>query len=216
MIAIKESRQFQSAKLLICEHYDSLIREIDIYTEEALEKLEVNDESVESSTIISKCDAFEAQTDFYGGDKRTIRQRFEVEEEEEDDDEFDPHKVEEVYTHKYVFDDEHEKTLNPESETCGHREYLSGLRMRLINEVRGWQDYSLRFYEDNRARIDLNSRNTVDEMSSVIFADHFCFALRVDRFKHMEYGAFGNQSLYNLYIFILDFYLSPLEIDLLK
>lgn len=214
MIASKEPRRFQSAKLLICEHYDSLIREIDIYTEEALEKLEGN-ESAESS-IIAKSDAFEARTDFYGGDKRSIKQRYEVEEDEEDDDEFDPHKVEEVYTHKYVFDDnEQEKTLNPESETCGHREYLSELRMRLINEVRSWQDYSLRFYEDNRAQIDLKSRN-VDEMSSVIFADHFCFALRIDRFKHMEYGAFGNQSLYNLYIFILDFYLSPLEIDLLK
>jgi len=94
-----------SAKLLISEHHDSQICQVDIYAEELLRRLTEND-------LTPDFYAPAAQTDYYGADKRCIKSEPDADSDEEDEDgDNDLYKYHEPYSHKYKYDEETDEAV---------------------------------------------------------------------------------------------------------
>lgn len=210
--------EFKSAKLLICQHYDEQVREADIYAERLLEQLhEINKSPV--SNLLAEA----IQTDFYGSDKRCIRNEPEADDDDEEDDEEEPYRYPEPYSHKYSYEEQlpvEIDLIEYASRTPDATEYVETLRMCVVNELRKVEQETLVYYEKIKSQLSIDrnriTNESLDELCNAIFARKFCFVVNIDCFKHMEYGVFGNQFLFNMHIVVLDFYLSPAEIDLFK
>lgn len=209
------------AKLVICEHYEEQIREIDIYAESVLEKLGESN----TSAVLSMLDEHKAgvATEFYGLDKRCIKKEPDADDDDEDDDENEAYKFHEPYSHKFTYSDDSVATSPVVAGNVG--EYVAKCRTRQIDEIQRLLDENIKYYESIRNELNNKSSQDVNQltpeqryqkMRAALFDRKFCLALNLSRMKHMEYGCFGCQSVFSIYLFVLDFYLSPDDIQLLK
>ena len=195
-----------SPTLLITDYYDSLIREIDIYTEEQINRYD--DQQQQSSirriglkynTDTRRTFGVETYKNPYRSDKYTNLDKIRY------------------FTEK-----------KPE-ETGGERDYLNMVRKKAIDEIRKVQEENLEYYRDNKERFKVDRENLdeekIEELRSKLFANRFCFLVNVpDEVLIYSYKwcpdtdsrANRSISLFKLHIVITDFYLRESDIDYLR
>ena len=90
-------------------------------------------------------------------------------------------------------------------------EYLNQVRMRTIDELRKAQDDCLEHYKLNSSRFKclITDQNSIDELRSELFADFFYFPVNLTQSTTRLW-------YFNLFIFAIDFYMSPSDINSLE
>ena len=90
-------------------------------------------------------------------------------------------------------------------------DYLNQIRMQTIEELRNAQEESLEYYKLNSSRfkVQLTQNNSIDELRSVLFAEklyfHICCKKPINKLCD-----------FNIFIFVIDFYMNQSEIDSLE
>lgn len=85
------------------------------------------------------------------------------------------------------------------------RDYLDVLRENAISEILKAKQHNLDSYKTKGLEIDSKNEEKIEELKSQLFADMFCFLLKIDQYDFDD-----------LYLIICDFYLSPREIDYIR
>ena len=148
---------FKTPKLLITDHYDKLIQQVDIYIEELLEKYNENDLLPEDNEEISLLE--HTSNDFYDKDEYK-----------------DP------YESKYEYE---MSKLDVTPGATRIRDYLELIRSKSIEELKKAEKETLDSYEINKLlykydRVNLTV-DRVEEMKRNIFKDKFCFMLQFNK-----------------------------------
>lgn len=190
------SSQFHSPALLITDYYDELITDVDVYTEELLEKYKRDDlmpQEPEPYEHVAR-NPWSKDDDFYGVDAYN-----------------DP------YSWKYKYDAASDLKVTP-GLTKVH-DYLTMLRERVIEVLKNAQQFNLDWFRDNKSKIHIErdnmSKENIELLKSQLFEKKFCFVLKIDKFKTM-FNTVDNKCLYRLYTIVCDFYLSYNQIKYLR
>ena len=87
-------------------------------------------------------------------------------------------------------------------------DFLKQVRMKTIEELRKVQEETLDYYKLNSSRFksELTNDKSIDELRGQLFADKFYFQINLKQPLWM----------FNVFTFIVDFYLSPSDIDSLE
>lgn len=187
---------FISPRLFIIDYYDELIKNIDIYTEEELEKYQDNDLLSDNNTeniLIPKSDD---NIETYGVDSR-----------------LDP------YSDEYSYNIQ----LNYEKDSIT-KDYLNDVRLKAINALKLSQDENLKYYNSNKSIIKTSqtqmNEKEINQLKSKLFANKFCFLLDINEYKVYKTKSSKkyttNQSIFKLYTIITDFYLNEKNIEEIK
>ena len=91
-------------------------------------------------------------------------------------------------------------------------DYLSQVRMETIDELRKAQNETLQYYSLNSWRFKselFNEFKNIDELRSELFAEKFMFSVNI---TNSEISCWS----FNVFIFVIDFYMSPSDIDSLE
>lgn len=192
------TNKLTSPKILIIDYYDGLIREIDIYTEDTLRKQSDGDMLLSTEEKTSKEE--DKRSNKYGNQIETYGVEARI----------DP------YIDQYSYDQESQpQTFEPGTTL---KQYLDSIRMRMIDELNRLQDETLRNYELIKAQIQGRTESD-NEVMSRLFENRFCFVLDIETICSILYDGSVEKmkpDLSSLYLIIMDFYLSPEDIKLLK
>ena len=157
--------EFHSPKLLIVDYYDSLISDIDIYTEQLLEKYTENDllpNEIKSDEWLIKLPTYR-DSDFEN------KEFFEIESM------FDP------YKEFYRFE---KKQANVTPESTKVRDYLNLVRSKSIEEINKVKEENLSRYDLNKDKYkykrDELTTGIIEDMKRELFKDRYCFQIRID------------------------------------
>lgn len=185
--------QFYTPMLLIVDYYEALIREIDVYTEELLEKYQDS-----TNTILAPKPS----------NRYVINKQEKV----------DTHGIEEYidpYTSNYmVFNSD----LNG-NESRNIKDYLNSERDKAIDGIKNAQQHNLDSYKSTKFKPDKDTKmdeEKIEELMSRLFADKFCFLLKIDEFSIDEFEVEAEKNNHYLYIILCDFYLSKTNIEYLR
>ena len=90
-------------------------------------------------------------------------------------------------------------------------DYLNQIRMQTIDELRKAQEESLEYYKLNSSRFKslLNQKYSIDEQRSVLFAEKLYFQIHCKK-------PINKLCDFNIFIFVVDFYMNQSEIDSLE
>lgn len=187
--------EFHSPKLLIVDYYDSLISEIDIYTEQLLEKYTENDllpNEIKRDNMIMKYPTNQ-KSDF------------------ENKDFFEIESMVDPYKEFYRFE---KKQTNVTPESTKVRDYLNLVRSKSIEEINKVKEENLSRYDLNKDKYKYNrnelTTEIVEDMKRELFKDRYCFQLRIDRLFFTSVGSLPFQIL----TIVTDFYIDPDKISL--
>lgn len=148
---------FKTPRLLITDHYDKLIQQVDIYIEELLEKYNEHDLLPVDNGEISFLEP--TSNDFY------VRDEYK-----------DP------YESKYEYNT---SKLDVTPGTTRIRDYLELIRSKSIEELKKAEKKALDNYEMNKLLYKYDRDNLtvdrVEEMKRNIFKDKFCFMLQFNK-----------------------------------
>lgn len=193
--------------LLITEYYDSLIRELDIYTEERINYYAKNSLS-QVNVITSDAETIGNKSETTYG-VRSFENPYESE--------------------KYTAFGQRYFTEKPDK--MGPTEYLNMVREKAIEEIRKAQEENLQYYRDNIEKFKVYRENLInqdeekiEELKSNLFANRFCFLVYVEKIertwtneKFLNWQRLQRYlSLFNLHLVITDFYLAQSDIDLIR
>ena len=95
-------------------------------------------------------------------------------------------------------------------------DYLSQVRMRTIEELRKAQEEALENYKLNKSRLNFSKEITDDEKMEEmkkLFDEKFYFQVFITK---KDYKPDYKPWVFNLFTFVTDFYMSPLEITTLE
>ena len=103
--------------------------------------------------------------------------------------------------------------VNEWSESTKVSDYLNQVRQRTIEELRKVQEDSLECLKSRSSNLDqIKESKDAEEMKCRLFADKFYFQVLFKPYKNEIQISW----VYNLYTIVLDFYLSPLDINFLE
>ena len=90
-------------------------------------------------------------------------------------------------------------------------DYLKQTRMKTIDELRKAQEETLQYYSDNSSRFksELTNEKTMEELKSELYAEKHFFQVRLKQSERRLWP-------FNVFTFVLDFYLSQFHIDSLE
>ena len=88
-------------------------------------------------------------------------------------------------------------------------DYLNQIRTRTIEELRKAEEESLKYLKSHAS---LNDLKDADELKSRLFANKFYFQVHYNP----NNKAYQDAWVFNLYTFVVDFYLAPSEINFLE
>lgn len=187
---------FKTPKLLITDYYDSLIHQIDVYTEKLLEN---NDKANEIYTRkkISQPDENQAKNE---------------DEYEDEDDDIDDSKVNFCDPYRDPYKEEYKINGNDAEETeMKLGEYFNACRLKSIELIRQVQDDNLKSYNEldkEKLRIDRDSidEKAIESLREQLFATKFCFLINCD----------SSPDPFKLYTIVVDFYLNSKRIKLIE
>ena len=122
-----------------------------------------------------------------------------------------------TYNFHIVFDEtiynklKQHQTISLWSESTKVIDYLKQIRMSSIEEFRKAQEDTLEYYKLNSSRFksQLNNHKNIEDLKSELYAEKFYFQVYFTQVT-IKLCAF------NLFTFVTDFYMSPLDIDLLE
>lgn len=180
---------FKTPKLLITDHYDSVIRQVDILIEELLEKYNENELMSEENNWSSARENLLSNSD----DNCYNIEGY-----------IDPYQ-----TSEYKYDMSKMIQLIPKTNRM--RDYLDLVRWKFIDELKKAEKENLSSYESNKLLYNYNRKDLTDEkvdkMCRNLFKDKFCFLLQVK-------GA--NNCLSDNFLIITDFYLDKSDLTFLR
>jgi hypothetical protein len=186
--------EFHSPKLLIVDYYDSLISDINIYTEQLLEKYTENDllpNEIKSDEWLIKLPTYR-DSDFEN------KEFFEIESM------FDP------YKEHYRFE---KKQTNVTPESTKVRDYLNLVRSKSIEEINKVKEENLSRYDLNKDKYkykrDELTTGIIEDMKRELFKDRYCFQIRIDRLFLKSVSI-----PFQLLTIVTDFYIDPDNISL--
>ena len=206
-------------QLFIIDFFNSLINQIDIYTEEKLEKLGSDDLISPSSLSTS-----EVNKNVKSGDRYI--QEFKVPKFNE----IQEPAIIDPYT-QFSYDEKiasRPLLFNPESSPIKSIDYFNRIREELIQELEKMQKECLDNYNQSRKQetnLDWLKDISEEDLKKKLFAKKSCFILNFDSswipqkssqssFYHFsKYNIYDNNntSPYGVYLFVFDFYI---EVDL--
>lgn len=197
------SSNIKNYKLLIADYYDSLIRQIDIYTEQLLllhsdeDVFEINPSESQEPTsskthhLLIDFDSFDINS--YEFNSNSI--------------------LKEMSKHPYYDDLEDNDNLNQsEQEPVKVTSYVNQIRSQLINELNEAQTRTLKYYETIKDEIH-NKNMSRDEIESRLFAKDYYFTVTLNNVNEEDFHDFG--SPFKMHLVKLDFYLNSRERDIL-
>ena len=176
-------------KIEIINHFDNLINRVDIDIEESIGKYK-------QEQVLSQLRCFEVEQRNVKSLKRFSLKCFDSTESE------NPIEY---------------QTVDQWSESMKVIDYLNRIREKTINELTKAQQDALSHYKLNSSQFKSNDHHLVDEknsdeMRSELFKEKFYFQVlyRPDDPKYAE------PWIFKLYTFVSDFYMSPIDINLLE
>lgn len=188
---------FTTPTMLIVDYYDSLINEIDVYTEKLLKR--TSPESV-LSDIHGKQD-----TALHEASGRNKSEDYGVT------------AYTNPYSMIYKFEAPDYEKILPVSKNF--HEYVNMSRERMIVELRQAQQANLDYYRSNKDKFEydpdqMSQEEEIEKLREQIFENKFCFVFKNENDESNETKQ-ATDSL-DLFTLILDFYVNSDELTLLK
>ena len=89
-------------------------------------------------------------------------------------------------------------------------DYLNRIRTTTIEELRKAHEETLEYYKLNSSQFkSLEDGNKIDELNSKLFGEKFYFQIKIKKENK-------NCWIFNLFTFLIDFYISQSDIDILE
>lgn len=199
--------EFYTPPLLITEYYDSLIRQLDIYTEERIKELQetgLPKIEVDSYSYCSTCYEQTDEIETYGVE--TINNPYQ--------------------SKQFTIDTTITETEITELSQA--IDYVSKIRQQAIDEIRKVQEENLDHYNENKDKFKVDKKENLtgeklDEFKSQLFAPRFCFLVNKTPIESVRIYSDSwircrdrYMSLFNLHTVITDFYLRESDIDFIR
>ena len=181
--------------LLITEYYDSLISQIDIYTEERIKEYKEKGLPIERKRMLLACGRiiFDDET------VKTSEKTYGVE------------TLENPYEEQTYTIERNDISKTEITEISQAEEYMNKVRQKAIEEIRKVKEETLKFYKTKKEEFKVDRKNLteakLEELKSKLFANRYCFLIK----KGSEY-----YTLFKLHIVITDFYLRESDIDYIR
>lgn len=166
--------QSRSSESIILDYYESLIREVNIYTKGLVEKF-------------NEDDLLPLESEPY--ERYTNKNEY----------------ISELENYLYPVGYSYETRNIVVTESTKIRDYLDMLRENAISEILKAKQHNLDSFKTKRLEIESKDEEKIEELKSRLFADMFCFLLKIDQYDFDD-----------LYFIVCDFYLSPREIDYIR
>ena len=176
-----------SPKVEIINHFDKLINKVDIDIEESIEKY--NDKQVLGELL-----------------NRTKEDKMKHWEKHK----LNIFKLEFHATSDSRKDNEYQRD-DLWSESAKVIDYLTGVRMKTVEELRKAQEESMENYKLHSSRLkrELTDVKNIDELKSILFADKFYFQVHFTQPENRLWT-------FNIFTIVTDFYMSPSDINSLE
>ena len=194
--------KFKSPKLLITDHYDEEIRQVDIYIEQLLEKYKEND-------LLSKEEIKRSNID---DDESDDDSDYEYSYSDSSDDTIN--KIDgfiDPYRSKYNYDQNNLLRLDITPGSIRVRDYLEIVRSKTIEELKKAEQYNLDNFELNKELYKYDRETLTDqkveEMRQNLFKDKYAFVVKIDE---------SDKSLLKFHTILTDFYLNEKDLHFLK
>lgn len=205
----------KNPKLVVSLYYDSLIRQIDIHTEELLEKFTDED-------LLPDCNypLESGESEFEDEDEpNTEREDF-----------YEIDFFNDPYIDEYKYDLDESNAIDCTKTLTRTRDHLNTIREQMIEQLTSCQNICMEYLETSLANFKLESKihlesgddeneDLLEDLKKKAFEKMFSFVLEIDRVPvkdHFLTRLTENNSLFKLYVIVLDFYLEPKELELLK
>ena len=200
---------------MIIDYFDSLVQQVDIYTEEELEKY--TDKSVVTKIPDDDHSSSddEESNDEVGNEEKSLLNLFDSWEsiknayENQTYDE-DPYMNEREYEYSGV-----ETKHEPPSVSSNVRQFLNNMRDEMINEIRKGEEEALKNYKNIKSELKIDKLASDEEIdrdvATRLFENKSMFLLLDINSKSKN-----KDSPFKLYLFVVDFYLNKQERKLLK
>lgn len=190
--------EFYTPPLIITEYYDSLISQIDIYTEERIREYK-------KKRVLFKAELF------YGSVNRQ-------------NDEIKTYEVETVNNpYEYAMYSNDRNVILEIIENRHVEEYMNKMRQKVIDEIRKVQVENLEYYEENKEKFKVDRENLteekLEELKSQLFANRYCFLVNKEQiylWEDLNNRNVIKRPLFNLHTVITDFYLRQSDIDYIR
>lgn len=184
-------------KLFLSNYFDSLINQIDIHTEEQLEKYQEN-ENLNEDLIL-----FERNFNINKNDEYKIRP-------------FDDRTANgiEFHLNPYSASYEYDLNLNERSRSTNIHNYLNDSRETMLEHVQKSRAEAHERYEMSMRDDDLKKfeNDQIDELKRHLFTQHFLFLIRVDEIiLGTNSSKLLNPSPYRLYLLVTDYFIDRHE-----
>ena len=190
------SKIYKTPALVISDYYDSLISQLDIYTEEKINDIKLNglpnillveNPNKNVKTNIETTYGVESVNNPYESQKYTI-DRAEIPETE----------------------------VKDKSEA---EEYINNMRQKAIVEIRKVEEKSFKIYKANKDKFKIDreeqTEEKLEELKSQLFSTLFCFLVKKEPIKKSKNGI-ESYRIFNLQTIITDFYLRECDIDYIR
>ena len=167
--------EFITPSLLITEYYDSLISQIDIFTEERIRECK---DDIDEEECGEKYDPsyFENYGNVYGVE--TIE---------------NPYKSQKYSINR---NDISETEITNKSQAV---EYMNKVRQKAIEEIRKVQDENFEYYKANKDKFKVDRKNLteekLEELKSQLFANRFCFLVKKEPYYLGYSKSFTNEII---------------------
>lgn len=187
-----------SVRLYISGYFDSLVHEVDIYTEELLKQIG-DYEPISPKQAISEFS--------YSFNSRPNKVRKEQS--------ADP------YSHEYTYEQENTDLIERPRKKIklSIKDQINEHRTKVISVIRMAEKESYEHYNSIKSQVTFNAiddttKAKIDNLYGQIFAEKFYFVLGID--KNWNGLISKEESNFNLVIILSDFYLSQDDLNLLK
>jgi len=196
-----------SVPLLILDHYDSLLNQIDVYTEQQLEKY------TEDDLLKDRFNRNESKNEIYQPNEYSLGDTFQMKFEN-----ISIQAYEDPYSDKYNYAEC--TSTNPRflSQFLKVRDYLNMIRLEAIGEIKKAQQEHLDYYEANKSEFKLDDRimtkELIKNLKKEIFSKKYCFLLELEQLCVIE--QVPNASFFKLHTVVTDFYLEECEEKILR
>ena len=190
------SKIYKTPALVISDYYDSLISQLDIYTEEKINNIKLN--GLPNILLVENPNK---------NVKTNIETTYGVE------------SVNNPYeSQKYTID----RAKIPETEVKDKseaEEYINNMRQKAIDEIRKVEEKSFKLYKANKDKFKIDreeqTEEKLEELKSQLLSTLFCFLVKKEPIKKSKNGI-ESYRIFNLQTIITDFYLRECDIDYIR
>lgn len=198
------TKKLANPKQVLVDYYDSLTRQIDIYTEELLENYAEDDVIQESSD----------------GDASSQVSRLPAHYEIRPSSCIDSYGISSfVDSNSHEFNYDWTRRLRVRPGRTKIVDYLNSIRDEMIDALQKAQTYNFECMRLNKNAYKIDETDEEEEIKSKIFANKFCFLLKIDEVIILANNfpkIAQNMSIFKYYLFVVDFYMNREDFQTLR